>query len=201
MKLLHKNNLYCWSDFNQERNIDFHGYLWLREAGNVLIDPLPLSDHDMAHLKTFGPVSHILITSSSHVRDGENIATITGAEIWGPVAEQHNFPVSCSRWLDDDDFLFDAIQVFSLDGSKTPGELAFLLENETLITGDLIRCHQAGRLCILPDDKLTDKANAVSSVKRLAELDGIQAVLPGDGWPVFNQGDVALKQLLKSVDS
>ncbi|QQR46418.1 hypothetical protein JKA73_10205 [Myxococcus xanthus] len=32
-----------------------------------------------------------------------------------------------------------------LHGSKTPGELAFLLEDTTLLTGELIRGHVGGR--------------------------------------------------------
>ena len=35
MKLLHKNNLYCWSQFDADRNIDFHSYLWVRDKGNI----------------------------------------------------------------------------------------------------------------------------------------------------------------------
>jgi hypothetical protein len=40
MKQLHRKNLYGWSEFNQEPNLSFHSVLWVRESGNVLIDPL-----------------------------------------------------------------------------------------------------------------------------------------------------------------
>ena len=46
MKRLHKQNLFCWSEFDEDRNIDFHSYLWVRDEGNVVIDPLPLTEHD-----------------------------------------------------------------------------------------------------------------------------------------------------------
>ncbi|MEC7540591.1 MAG: MBL fold metallo-hydrolase, partial [SAR324 cluster bacterium] len=46
MKQLHRKDLFSWSVFNEERNIDFHGILWVRENGNVLIDPMPMSVHD-----------------------------------------------------------------------------------------------------------------------------------------------------------
>ena len=39
MKQLHRKNLYGWSEFNQEPNLSFHSVLWVRESGNVLIDP------------------------------------------------------------------------------------------------------------------------------------------------------------------
>ncbi|HVZ35753.1 MAG TPA: hypothetical protein VG963_25175, partial [Polyangiaceae bacterium] len=65
MKQLHKPNFWSWSVFNEERNLDFQSVLWCsgqsgRSAqelpaaeaalGNVVVDPLPLSAHDRAHL-------------------------------------------------------------------------------------------------------------------------------------------------------
>ncbi|MEO1899160.1 MAG: MBL fold metallo-hydrolase, partial [Methylococcales bacterium] len=35
MKQLHRSDLFGWSEFNQDRNIDFHSVLWLRESGNI----------------------------------------------------------------------------------------------------------------------------------------------------------------------
>ena len=71
MKKLHKPNLYCWSEFDEDRNIDFHSYLWVRDDGNVVIDPLPLTEHDEEHLHSLGKVTQIIITNSDHVRDAE----------------------------------------------------------------------------------------------------------------------------------
>jgi DNA transposition AAA+ family ATPase len=52
---------------------------------------------------------------------------------------------------------------------------------------------------LLPDSKLTNKAQALESLSRLAELKGIEAVLVGDGWPVFQGGSQALKALLREL--
>ena len=35
MKQLHRKDLFGWSEFNKERNLDFHSVLWVREGGNV----------------------------------------------------------------------------------------------------------------------------------------------------------------------
>ena len=86
-----------------------------------------------------------------------------------------------------------------LHGSKTPGELALLLEGSTLITGDLIRAHEGGKLCLLPDPKLTDKRKAIASVQRVSQLRDLEAVLPGDGWPVFRNAREVLGELLTSL--
>lgn len=87
------------------------------------------------------------------------------------------------------------LQAIELHGSKTPGELAFLLEETTLITGDLVRAHQPNKLMLLPDAKIKDKSAALESVKRLARLSQIETVLVGDGWSIFERGHQHLEQL------
>jgi len=199
MKQLHRKDLFGWSKFNEERNLDFHSVLWVREGGNVIIDPLPMSEHDHGHLQRLGGVNFIVITNSDHCRDVEHIAAATGALIYGPAAEEDDFPISCNYWLVDNEEIVPGLVAYQLDGSKTPGELALTLEHSTLITGDLIRCHLGGELCLLPDAKLTDRNRAIQSVKRIAALPGIKTVLPGDGWPLFNHGGEALHRLARSL--
>ena len=199
MKQLHQPNLFAWSTFDQQRNLDFHSILWLRPEGNVLVDPLPLTEHDAEHLHTLGGAKIIVITNSDHCRGAEAIARDTGAKIFGPRGEIDDFPLVCNRWLDDGDEVVAGMQVYALNGSKTAGELALVLDNNTLITGDLIRCHIVGQLCLLPDAKLSDRTQAINSVKSLAGLSKIATVLPGDGWPLFNNGGEALRILAASL--
>ena len=199
MKTLHKPNLYCWSQFDEQRNIDFHSYLWVRVQGNIVFDPLPLSTHDKQHLNDLGKLTHIIITNSDHVRDAELLSLETGAAIYGPAAQKNDFPIACAHWLSEGKNLEDGLDVYCLDGSKTPGELAFVVEGDTLITGDLIRAHAGGTLCMLPAAKLQDVSQAINSVKRLAAIAGITAILPGDGWPIFREGEAALQALVKAM--
>jgi glyoxylase-like metal-dependent hydrolase (beta-lactamase superfamily II) len=201
MKKLHKPNLYCWSEFDEDRNIDFHSYLWVRDDGNVVIDPLPLTEHDEEHLHSLGKVTQIIITNSDHVRDAERLSSKTGAEVWGPEAERDTFPIACSKWLGEGDVDLKGLKVTVLHGSKASGELALLIEDSTLITGDLIRAHEGGKLCMLPDAKLTDKKLAVASALQLSEFSAVDAILPGDGWPVFRNGQVVLKELVGTLQS
>lgn len=200
MKRLHRPNLFGWSVFNEDRNIDFHSVVWVRAEGNVVIDPLPLSDHDEAHLKSLGDVAWIVVTNSDHVRVSKTLAGTTGAQLIGPSQEADNFPVGCTRWLTDGDEVVPDMVALELEGSKTPGELALLVEDATLITGDLIRAHEGGALCLLPDEKLSDKRKAISSLRRLTLLPELEALLPGDGWPVFRDAKFLLQELLISLD-
>ncbi|MBX3275701.1 MAG: MBL fold metallo-hydrolase [Sandaracinaceae bacterium] len=195
MKAAHRPDVRAWSRFDPDRDLDFHGYAWLRPEGAVLIDPLPLSDHDRHQLEDAGGVSWIVVTNSDHRRAAAELAEALGASIAGPAAEREGLGLACARWLTDGDELLPGLRVLALDGSKTPGELALVLEDTTLITGDLVRAHAGGRLDRLPDAKLTDRGAALASIRRLAALPRIEAVLVGDGWPVFRDGHARLAEL------
>jgi hypothetical protein len=75
-----------------------------------------------------------------------------------------------------------------------------LLEGTTLITGDLVRAHVGGALCLLPEKKLSDRRKAIASVHRLTLLPEVGALLPGDGWPVFRDAKILLQELLADLD-
>lgn len=200
MKALHRKELYGWSVFDEARNLDFHSVLWVRPEGNVVIDPLPLSTHDAAHLRTLGGVAWVVLTNSEHVRNTRELVSSFGAKVAGPRAETDTFPLRCDRWLATDDELVPGLRALELHGSKTPGELALLLEDTTLVTGDLIRGHVGGRLNLLPEAKLKDPAKARASVRELvARWPRIDAVLVGDGWPVFRGGHAALEELARAL--
>ena len=199
MKQLHKPNLWSWSLFNAERNLDFHSVFWSRPAGNVVIDPLPLSDHDAVHIERLGGVSDIILTNSDHVRAAEQLRARTSARLWGPRLEPAFLDSLGARGLAAEHTLGAELEVLELQGSKTPGELGLLLEGDTLVVGDLIRGHRAGRLNLLPDAKLGDKALALASLDALARRSGIEAVLVGDGWPVFRGGSAALLELSRDA--
>lgn len=199
MKSLHRPDLYTWSCFNPTRNIDFNGFAWIRPEGNILIDPVALSNHDWHHLESLGGVVWIILTNSDHLRAAKEIASQTYAKIAAPIAEKENFPIACDRWLSDGEEFVPGLKVMELQGSKTPGELALLLEDTTLIIGDLVRSRSADTLTILSDDKLLNRKQAIASVHRLATLTKVQAVLVGDGWSVFRDGNERLKELLATL--
>jgi glyoxylase-like metal-dependent hydrolase (beta-lactamase superfamily II) len=188
MKSLHLPNLFTWSEFDQERNIDFNSVLICLEQGNVVIDPLPLTDHDLDHMTRLGGVDWIVVTNSDHIRDAALLRQRFNARVAGPSAERDTFGFACDRWLERGDTVNDVLQVIEMDGSKTPGELCLLYEDATLITGDLIRAHVPHALMALPDPKLQAPRMAVESIRRLTEYTRIETVLVGDGWHLFATG-------------
>ena len=52
---------------------------------------------------------------------------------------------------------------------------------------------------MLPVEKLQNREIAVNSIKRIAAVKSIEAVIPGDGWPIFKNGHDALKDLAEKL--
>jgi glyoxylase-like metal-dependent hydrolase (beta-lactamase superfamily II) len=199
MKRLHRRDLYCWSRFDERLNIDFNSFVWTRPDGNVVIDPLPLSAHDEAHLRALGGVAWVVLTNSDHVRATPDLVrAFPGARVAGPAAERDRFPIACDAWIGESEPLLPW-RVFALDGSKTPGELALVIDDTTLITGDLVRAHRAASLMLLHRDQgLRDAAAARASLARLCEL-ALDAILVGDGWLLFGNAGAKLRALYDSL--
>jgi glyoxylase-like metal-dependent hydrolase (beta-lactamase superfamily II) len=199
MKRLHRRDLYCWSVFAERLDIDFNSFAWVREGGNVLIDPLPMTEHDRKHLRELGGAAWIVLTNSSHVRAAKELAAEFGSKLAGPYAERDSFPLPCDRWLKEGDELLPGLQIVELEGSKTPGELALVLDGTTLISGDLLRSHRAGALMLLkPEQGMKDAAKAVASLRRLLRHERLEALLLGDGWCEFRDGHRLLAEFLQS---
>jgi glyoxylase-like metal-dependent hydrolase (beta-lactamase superfamily II) len=172
----------------------------VRPGGNVLIDPLPMSEHDQSHLRELGGAALIVLTNSFHVRATRELAQAFGAKIAAPAAERAAFPIACDTWIGDGDTVFPGMTALALDGSKTAGELALVIDDTTLVCGDLVRAHRAGSLMLLlAEQGLKDRAAAAASVRRLAALPRIEAMLVGDGWCAFRDGHAQLETLAEQL--
>ena len=79
-----------------------------------------------------------------------------------------------------------------IDEAKKHLNKAILIDETTLVTGDIIRANEGGKLSMLPEEKIQARELALNSIKRLAAIKSIEAVIPGDGWPVFKNGHDAL---------
>ena len=52
---------------------------------------------------------------------------------------------------------------------------------------------------MLPEEKLQDRELAVNSIKRIAAVKSIEAVITGAGWQIFKNGHDALVELAEKL--
>ena len=193
MKRLHRPDLFAWSSFDESRNIDFSSVAWIRAEGNVLIDPLPMTEHDRAHLLSLGGASHIVVTNSDHTQGAQGLAQQLSATLYGPRAERERFPVAvrpvARRRRRTGARLAHARNARQQDARRTCARAG---PNDADHRRPCARSC-GGRTEPAPDAKLADRARALASVKRIVdEYPQIETVLVGDGWPVFHDGARAL---------
>jgi len=203
MKDTRLEGLSYWGQYQSDRRIDFNGFFWKSPAGGILIDPMPLGEEGLAELRERGGVRWILTTNAEHLRAAPELRELFGATLLAPSEERERLGEG-SRHVDE---WFDAeaglpgdlgrlIDVYPLRGGKSPMEPALYLGNlEALYFADLVRCHESGRLRLLPDPKVQDRAAVMVSLRALEELP-VSAILLGDGDGIYNGAQEAFNDLL-----
>ncbi len=207
MKSTRFDSLYYWGAWQADRRIDFNGFFWTRAAGNVLIDPMGLDAADLEFVAEHGGVKAILLTGWDHVRASAALKETLGCSVCAPAEEKARFGDSAGivdRWFksasDLEHELDRDVQVYGLRGGKSPIESAFYLKPlQALVFGDLVRSHASGKLMLLPEAKLSDRAQAVADLAPLREV-ALRAVLLGDGDPIFNGAEEAFREFCAQLD-
>jgi len=101
MKRLSLDNFYSWSVFSEQRQIDFRGHLWIREEGNVVIDPVAISDSDLSQLMELGGAAVIVATNRDHARMSVFFREQTGAEVLAHEDDVASFSFAIDRQIVD----------------------------------------------------------------------------------------------------
>ncbi len=195
-----------WSRHQPDRRIDFNGFCVTSERGNALVDPLPLDEPDLAHLADLGGAAWIVVTNFDHLRATAALRERLGARAYGPACDRARFgdaAAAIDAWYESEadlpEGLRERVSVRTIRGGKSPGEVALWLKSErALLFGDVVRSHVSGRLRLLPDEKLADKAAVVRDLAALRELP-IEAVLLGDGDSLYRDGAAAYAQLVAEL--
>lgn len=197
--------LFTWSAYQADRRIDFNGFFWSRPAGGLLIDPMPLAAEQLEFLSERGGAAAILLTNADHLRAAPELKERLGARVLAPEPDRERFGEHAA--LVDEWFggtlpgaLGEAASVATVRGGKGPGEaVLYLREERALLFGDVVRSHVSGRIHLLPDEKLADRAAVADSLRELQELP-VEAVLLGDGDSLFRGAGEAWRELLASLD-
>ena len=190
-------DMYCWSVFNEDRQIDFNGHLWVREEGNVLFDPVPMIESDLAQLERLGGAAWIVLTNRDHEREAGAFRERTGARVIAHEADADTLGVSVDRAVREGEIL-PGLQAVPLEHGKSPGEIAlYWPEREVVLAGDLVVGAPVGRLSLLADEKLDDAPEAALECRKLLALE-FDAMLVGDGHSLVTG---AREQLLRCLEA
>jgi uncharacterized cupin superfamily protein/glyoxylase-like metal-dependent hydrolase (beta-lactamase superfamily II) len=188
-----------WSLWQQDRDLFFNSYFVESPAGNLLVDPLALSEQDAAQIDARGGVAWIAITNRDHEREARGAADRFGAKIAAGKQDADSLNVTVDRRLGDGDEICCAT-VIALDGLKTPGEFALhLRDRRTVVVGDALWGAPAGMLRMMADSKLADPVRAALSLRRVRALHP-RHLLVGDGAPIFGDAYETLNACLEARD-
>lgn len=200
MKRLMIEDLYSWSVFSEARQIDFNGHLWVREEGNIAIDPVAMCDADRAQLEQLGGVKYIVITNRDHEREAAAFQEWTGAEVIVPESDADEMDIKPARTISDGETIVPGLRAIHLSSGKSPGEIAlYFSEKSAILFGDIVAGEPMGRLSLLADDKLADAPKAAMELRKVLGL-RFNTVLVGDGHSLFKEGRQELVDCLQARD-
>jgi uncharacterized cupin superfamily protein len=178
------DGIFIWSVWQPDRNLFFNSFFVVDGGGNLAIDPLPLSEEDLAEIERRGGLAWVAVTNRDHERDARAIAKRFGAKIAASEADAALLSGPVDRRLNDGEELAGA-RVIALEGLKTAGEIALLFRKQrTVVVGDALWGDPAGSVRLMPDGKLTDPARAALSLRRLC-ISRPAHLLVGDGACIF----------------
>ena len=201
MKRLSIENFYSWSVFSEQRQIDFSGHLWVRDEGNVLIDPVAISDSDLAQLMELGGAALIVATNRDHARMSVFFKEQTGAEVVAHEEDAASFSFAIDRRVVDEEQIVPGMEVVHLRYGKSPGEIALVWPDlRTAFLSDLVWGGPSGSLSFLPDDVLADAPRAALELRKLLAYPQIETILVGDGDSIFGNGRERLLECLVARD-
>ena len=192
-------DIYIWSVFSEEKNLNFNGYFIPTQHplfGNVVIDPPPVSDLDLAQMETLGSVHQILITNRNHIRWSNELQEKFDAEIRMNSADAQTEDMISNHNFNDGEMLAGFLKAIVIPDNKSPGETAlYWEEKKILFLGDALIGKPSGEVSLLPPGKYADLEKARAGIKVLDPLN-FNSVLMGDGEPILTGGKKAIVRLL-----
>jgi glyoxylase-like metal-dependent hydrolase (beta-lactamase superfamily II) len=188
-------DVYQWSHFSQEKQMDFNGHLILAGDRRLLVDPPPLSAEGLTAIRKGGPVDAIILTNRDHVREAAIYRGLFRTKILAPELDAPLMDISVDGTFTHNDRLPGGLSIIHLPDGKSPGESALLLERNggVLILGDALIGTPPGSLNFLPSDKFADIARARAGVSRLLGY-AFDTVLVGDGASITTAGKEAVRR-------
>jgi len=187
-------NIYQWSEFSDEKKLNFNGYYLSNNGESVIIDPPVLLDDGLQSLKSLiqinsdSPLKAVLLTNVHHDRITQELKKIFEIPVYIHEKDAIGLDFQADHKFIDGDKLFCGLRVIHLENQKSPGESAFYLENQkSIFIGDALIGKFPGKLNMLPPEKFADINKAKNSLQVLKNFD-FDNILLGDGECIIGKG-------------
>lgn len=194
--------LYSWSEYNEEKKLNFNGLLIIGTGESVIIDPPDLGKDDELELKKIidshssCPLKAVLLTNVHHERASSLLKDKFSVPVWVNKRDKEALESSTDKTFTGGDTLFCGIQAIQLEHQKSPGETAFYIrDQQIMILGDALIGKVPGQVNMLPPDKYQDPAKAKVGLNQLLDYD-FETLLIGDGASILKNGKEAVKNFL-----
>lgn len=193
-------DIWQWSWFSDEKQLDFNGLLLVIGEHKVLVDPPPMTAEARAVVRRHEPIDYIIVTNRDHVREAAVYQTELRCQLLVPEADAALMDVKPTKTYQDGELLPGGVWAIHLKDQKSPGESALFIERGSgvLIVGDALIGKPPGSLCLLPAEKYVDIQKAKDELSRLLKYT-FDSLLVGDGASILVGGKQQVEQLLSMM--
>ena len=191
-------NILSWEWYSDEKGYHFNGYYLELGKEKVIIDPPPMTSDDQEQILRLGSPTCILITNRDHVREAQIIRNQYSCSAWIHEKDAPLIDIRADRTFRDGDRLPGGLVAVHVPDNKSPGETAFLLEqdNGILFLGDALIGNPPGQLNLMKPVKYADVAKAKKGIEVLLGF-SFDSVLVGDGVSILTGGKRAMDEFMK----
>lgn len=194
-----RDGLYTWSQFNEEKQLDFNGIYLSNGHKSVLIDPPPLSEEDRIEIRALGAPHRIYLSNKHHTRSSGLLRAHFHCPLYIHEDDAPLMEIPVDGTFSDGELLEEQIEVIRIPDAKTPGECAFYWKkNGVLIVGDALIGKPVGGLSLLPDEKFRDPHRFRQGLLVLRGLD-YDTLLVGDGAPLVTGARPIVEAFLQQL--
>ena len=190
-------NIWEWSWFSEEKQLNFNGHLLTVGEHRILVDPPPMTASDIAFARQGGPVDYIIVTNRDHERETARLREEFHCTVMVPELDAKEMTLTIDKTCKDGELLAGGIWIVQLAHQKSPGESALFLQTGKgiLIVGDAIIGNPEGALRLLPPEKYADIGQAREGLRRLLKYN-FDSLIVGDGASIVTGAKSLLEQVL-----
>ena len=192
--------IWQWSWFSPEKQIDFNGHLLAVGEHRILVDPPPMDSTDRAQVRQGGKIDYIIITNRDHEREVETTRDEFQCQVVVPELDAKEMSVQPTRTYADGELLPGGIWVVHLADQKSLGECALFLQQGKgiVIVGDALIGRPSGGVSLLPPEKYANISKAREGLQRLLKYN-FDSLLVGDGESILTGAKAVVEDALQTI--